>query len=131
MHNDDECQALLDAWKAAQEEAEEFCNLAEEAYSEWQSLLEAARSDCAADQGDPPEINKDMDPMLKHVLEQELEEYNQKLQECINGHSDVHDAYSLYLDLRAACDIAREEAAAAKDEYDACINDQHECIPFA
>ncbi|WP_138934939.1 hypothetical protein [Roseovarius arcticus] len=127
----DQCESEFDAALEALEEATDICAEADEALLVLLDGLTETEEDCKDEAGpEPPEVTPDMDPMLVHVLEQQWEEYRDRVLECVHS-SDVEDKWNDYQDLRVACEIAMEEADAMKDELEACIHTLNEGIPFA
>lgn len=143
MPIEDGCLTDEEIWKDKLAEADEYAQLAEAAHTEWQDLLDQANSECIEGLGPRPEIpdslldNDDPDfntppnPLLVHEIERLQEEYDERLQQCLENRSDVHDAMNNYFDLKAAEEIAREEAEALKEAHDACLHSLNEGIPFA
>lgn len=132
MPIEDGCLTEEEALKAKWVEAEGICNLALQALMDWVERRGQELEECAFELGGPPDFgDTDLDPMLQHELERLREEFEANLMDCINNHADVIEAWNLYLDLQTECDIAREEAMALQDEYEACLHALHEGIPFA
>ena len=131
----DNCQLELNAYLHALTASENVCTESIKAALEWGLLAEEAQyaeEDCKAGLGPRPEIPDGAEAPLIHIIEQEQEEYDQNLADCFADElSAVNEAESLYDDLNELCESFREEEDAIHDEYEVCLHELNEGIPFA
>lgn len=127
----DECKTELDLFEAKWDEADEICNLAEEARMAWEQALETARAECEY----LGNLGGGFNGLLEDLPEEErnriLDKLEQDIQNCMNQHPDVIDAWNLYEELGAACDATIEAAEVQQEAYETCLHALHDSMPFA
>ncbi|QFU08707.1 hypothetical protein PARPLA_02350 [Rhodobacteraceae bacterium THAF1] len=125
----DGCGSEEDALKEALNAADEFLEEYFEAREQLLEMLRQAEEDAIDAVGpEPPEITRDMDPMLQHELERQWEEYRDKVGDHVNSSSDVEAARNHADNLRTAWEITMEEADALREELEVCQHDLNETI---
>ncbi|SHE74908.1 hypothetical protein SAMN02745148_01036 [Modicisalibacter ilicicola DSM 19980] len=118
MPVEDGCQTELDLFEAKWDEADNICDLAEQAREEWEDIKE--QLDCPEPPSSEPELGDPLvDPMDQHQYE-----------ECLND-QDLISAWNLYESLGQACDAAIAAAEAQQEAYEACLHKLHDSLPFA
>lgn len=124
MPIDDACLLEKDALIAKWIEAEEMCNLALAALMDWAEARINAWDHCSYLGILGGGLSEHIDEFgWREALEKEIEE-------CISLEPDVVDAWSVYQDLELACEIARDEAKALQEAYEACLHDLNDSMTF-